>query len=208
MINNEEKPLDWKSRLDLFRQSSSSTKNANQSSEMDKREKRALDSVFKTFSKSTKKNPQTEFVVVFTSKYKFLTVFSFLLVFGMIYMGLVPTMTIYIVPNFGMRVIVITLVIILFGMSGRILAFALYLRYYFIIFASQGIYYKKIGKPRFISWTDIVRIGANYRGFTTEVQTIKLYLKSNKKVRFNSTNYLYKHKSDSFADLFDLFKYH
>jgi len=208
MNNNKEKPLDWKSRLDLLRQASSSTKNVSQPTEMDKREKRALESVFKTFDKSSAKKPQTEFVVVFTSKYKFLTVFSFLLVFGMIYMGLVPIMTIRIVTNFEGRVIVITLVIILFGMSGRILAFALYLRFYFIILASQGIYYKKIGKPRFISWSDIVRIGAKYRGNTTEEQTIKLYLKSKKKVRFNSTNYLYKHKSDSFDELFNLFKYH
>ena len=81
MNNNKEKPLDWKSRLDLLRQASSSTKNVSQPTEMDKREKRALESVFKTFDKSSTKKSQTEFVVVFTSKYKFLTVFSFLLVF-------------------------------------------------------------------------------------------------------------------------------
>ena len=83
--NRLKKPIDWESKLILLKEIQPSSENdaaekknfTTPPKEMDKREKRALDAIFRTFNESKAKKPQTEFVVVLTSKYKFQTVIAF-----------------------------------------------------------------------------------------------------------------------------------
>jgi len=95
------------------------------------------------------------------------------------------------------------------GVGGWLIIFALKLRHYFIVLHYHGIYYKRIGKPKFIAWVDIARIVGYLRyvrARPTE-RAVKIHLISNKRVRFNSSNYLFKDKFFDFDDVFYSYKF-
>ncbi len=244
-----EKPLDWKSKLVLLKEIqpsssvSDSTEIENDTThdgtslkrrplspplEMDKREKRVLETTFRYFKGSKLEKSQTELLsaietrdlVVITSKYKFQTVLAFF--FGVFFIYLFWFLAFFLLPTIdderayglgltasGVRIVVSLLIILVIGIGGKLITFAIYLKYYFIVLDSQGIYYKKIGKPRFISWADIAWIKGymrHVRGNPTE-RAVKIHLKSQKEVRFNSSNYLFKRKFFDFDDVFKSFKF-
>ena len=198
----------------------------NLSIEMDKREKRAIETVFRRFKGSklgkSKSKPITTKkmgdIVILPSKYKLQTILAFFYGFFFIYLFwfltfyLYPTIddeTIYNLNGFefpasGARIILISLIVLVVGVGGRLLIFALNLRHFFIVLHYRGIYYKKIGKPRFVAWTDIDRIVGYLRTFrgSPTVRSVKLYLISYKKVRFNSSNYRLKDKYFDFPYVF------
>ncbi|NVM43666.1 MAG: GTP-binding protein [Candidatus Lokiarchaeota archaeon] len=194
----------------------------NPSIEMDKRKRRALETVFRRFKGSRLGKSQsmpitaTEMgnLVILASKYKFQTVLAFIFGFFFILLfwalGLLALLTdderaygLGLTAS-GVRIVLILLSVLVLGVGGRLIVFALNLRHYFIVLHYRGIYYKKIGKPRFLSWADIAWIVGYLRyvrGRPTE-RAVKIHLKSNKKVHFNSTNYLFE---DNFIDFDEVF---
>jgi len=208
-----EKPLDWKSVLLKEVQPSSS---ASDSMELDKREKRALKTIFKYFNESKVvyykpeksetdllRSIETGDLVVLTSKLKYQKLFPlpsdffYILIIGGILIGMIPGMR-----NFATIVLIITI-----GIISRAITTTMFLRHYFIVLNSHGIYYKKIRSPRFIPWTDVVEIIGYSPGLHKNERTVGLSLKSKKKVRFKEINYQYKHKFLMFEDAFRTFKF-
>ena len=69
------------------------------------------------------------------------------------------------------------------------------------------IYYKKIGSPRFIPWSEVVAIFGyldlhTFSKFHHNERTVGLTLKSKKSVRFNAFNYNFKGKFFEFDEAF------
>ena len=195
----------------------------NPSIEMDKREKRAIETVFRRFKGSklgkSKSKPITTTemgdIVILPSKYKLQTILAFF--YGFFFIYLFWFFTFFLYPRTddereyglgltasGVRIVLILFIILVLGVGGRLIIFAVNLRHFFIVLHYRGIYYKKIGKPRFIAWTDIDRIVGYLRTFRGRptVRSVKLYLISNKKVRFNSINYRLKDKYFDFPYVF------
>ena len=199
------------------------SKSLNLSIEMDKREKRAIETVFRRFKGSKLGKSQTEplsanemgDIVILTSKYKLQTVlalffgFFFIYIFWFLAFFLFPGIDDERVYGYGLQgsgvgIVLILLIVLVIGVGGWLIIFALNLRHFFIILHYRGIYYKKIGKPNFISWADIDRIVGylrTVRGSPTE-RAVKIHLRSSNKVRFNSSNYLFKDKFFDFDDVF------
>ena len=154
-------------------------------------------------------------IVILTSKYKLQTVlaliygFFFIYIFWFLAFFLFPGIDDERVYGFGLQgsgvgIVLILLIVLVIGVGGRLIIFALNLRHFFIVLHYRGIYYKKIGKPKFISWADIDRIVGylrTVRGSPTE-RAVKIHLRSSNKVRFNSSNYLFKDKFFDFDDVF------
>ena len=102
--------------------------------------------------------------------------------------------------------------IILIGVISRVIIIAIYLRHYFIVLDSHGIYYKKIRGPRFIPWTEVVEIVGYldvhyFPGVHKNERTVGLGLKSKKLVHFNAMNYNFKHKFFELDEVFITFKF-
>ena len=236
--------LDWKKKLELLKGSQLSpsasvspekennitqeipipkSNSLSQPIEIDKRENRALETVFRSFNESRTKKSQsdqmdtmeTSGLVILTSKYKFQTIMAS--IFGVFFIFLFWFLAFFLLPTIdderayglgltasGVRIVVSLLIILVIGIGGTLITFARNLRHYFIVLHYQGIYYKKIGKPKFIPWVDIAWIVGYLRyvrGRPTE-RAVKIHLKSKKEVRFNSSNYLFKDKFFDFDDVF------
>lgn len=235
--NREEKALETYYRY-LNESKKKKSQTLNQSKELDKREKKALETTFRYFNESKVvyyKPEKSETVllsaietgdlVVLTSKYRFQTILAFFC--GILFLFISWGFVFLIIPmiedqfvyrfygievsGFSARIIAVIMTIILIGVGGRLITFAIYLRHYFIVLDSQGIYYKKIGKPRFISWNEVVKIiGYQRRAFSVGRPTeraVRIYLISKTRVRFNETNYHFKHKFYKFDDVFRTFKF-
>ena len=97
-----------------------------------------------------------------------------LIAFGL---GLMPSLDNGIVV-FG----IITIVIL--GVAIRLFLFGIYLTYYNIVLDFQGIYYKKIGKPRFISWSEIREIRAKPKA------KLDIIGKDGRIITFNAASYV------------------
>ena len=189
---------------------------------MDEREKRALETVFRYFEESKLGISQSmlittsemEDLVILTSKYKLSMVLAMFFGFSFITFTFLAFISL---PSLnddrayglgltasGVRIVIVLLFVPFGGVGGYMIVYALNLKHYFIVLHYQGIYYKKIGKPRFISWMDMKLIQGCFRyvmGKPVE-KAVDIYLNSDKKVRFNSTNYLFKDKFFEFDDVF------
>lgn len=94
-------------------------------------------------------------------------------------------------PGLLLLIIFIIMLVILFGFIVCLVIFSIKLKRYFIILDSHGIYYKKLGSPRFLAWTDVSMITANERysrknpGVIIEIHLMN----PERKVRFKSGNY-------------------
>lgn len=97
-----------------------------------------------------------------------------LIAFGL---GLMPSLENGIIP-FGIIAIVIL------GVAIRLFLFGVNLANYNIVLDFQGIYYKKVGKPRFISWSEIREIRAKWNA--------KLHVigKDGRIIAFNAASYV------------------
>jgi len=189
-------------------------------SKLVKKEKRALETTFRYFNESKvayykpEKSKtdllsaiETGDLVVLTSKWKYPKIFDFFTWFIIIFM---VWWLLLVLPGAIIADIIIT--IILIGYTGRFITFAIYFRHYYILLDSQGIYYKKIGSPRFISWDDVVLISSYFEHYTFSSlhhneRAIGLKLKSKKIVRFKEINYQFKYKVLMFEDTFRTFKF-
>ncbi|MHA1988776.1 MAG: hypothetical protein ACW98D_19305 [Promethearchaeota archaeon] len=236
--------IDWKKKLQLLKRSQlspsvsvstekenettrevpiSKSNSLNQPIEIDKRERRVLKTVFRSFNDSRTKGSQsdqmspmeTSGLVILTSKFKFQTIMAS--IFGAFFIYLFWFLAFFLLPTIdderayglgltasGVRIAVSLLIILVIGIGGMLITFALKLRHYFIVLHYQGIYYKKIGNLKFIPWVDIARIVGYLRyvrGRPTE-RAVKIHLKSRNVVRFNSSNYLFKDKFIDFDDVF------
>ena len=227
VLRSKESNDTWNTEALTFKAYEGPTQTLSQS-KLVKKEKRALETTFRYFNESKVvyyKPEKTETdllnaietgdLVVLTGKYKLLTIlehiigFLLIFVFGLI-LG-VPFISSFELTDFGVRIIADIIIIILIGYSGRVIIFLVYLRHYFIVLDSQGIYYKKIGTPRFISWNDVVETCGYPQSFLSIGKPIGraiwLILKSKKKVRFNETNYRFKRKFSVFDDVLRTFKF-
>ena len=191
-----------------------------QSKELDKGEKRALKTIFRYFNESKvvyykPEKSETDLLnaietgdlVVLTSKWKYPKILDF--VTGFVFFFMFWWLSL-VLP--GAIIADITMTIFLIGYTGRLITFAIYFRHYYIVLDSQGIYYKKIGTPRFISWNDVVSINSYFHyyafsGLHHNERAIGLELKSKKIVRFKEINYQYKYKFLMFEDAFRTFKF-
>jgi len=191
---------------------------------LEKREEKALETVFRYNNETETKKSITELlsgkekgnIVVLVSKYKFETIMAYFLGILFIFLAIwifvfaaISLITGEIIYGFGtgpieMRILVIVITFFSIGVGGRLIAFAIYLRNYFIVLNFQGIYYKKIGKLKFISWTEAVKV-VGYKRLNE--RTVGIYLKTKRRVRFNETKYLFKHKFFEFEDVFRTFKF-
>ncbi len=126
------------------------------------------------------------------------------------------------IPVLLLGIILYILIFILKVICLRLILFAIYLKNYFIVLDAQGIYYKKIGKPKFIAWNKMSKITAKKKYFRHNYQmpnnmVITIYKQSGEKVRFNYSNYdlkqedlfLYGHEHylNYFAYIFRTFYY-
>jgi len=220
--NRLQKPLDREKKLILLKEvvPSLKRKSINQFMELDKREKRALETTFKYFNESKvvyykpEKSKtdllsaiETGDLVVLTSKWKYPKILDFFTCFIIIFMF---WWLLLVLPGAILAIIIMTLILI--GYTGRIITFAIYFRHYYIVLDSQGIYYKKIGTPKFISWNDVVLISSYFQYYFFAAlhhneRAIGLKLKSKKIVRFKEINYQFKYKFLMFEDAFGIFKF-
>ncbi len=229
--NRLEKPLDWKSKLILLKEiqpsseGSATEKEGEIPIEIDEREKRALETVFRQFKGSNLGKSQSKLMssletrdlVVLTCKYKLQTVFFWF--FGLLFLFLCITLLFGLVlfifggfgPSGGVTMVMIVLLFPLsFGTSIWLIRYALTLKHFFIVLHYRGIYYKKIGEPKFIAWGDIAwMLGYTkyFKGQPTKGRVVKIYLKSKNKVRFYSGDYIYKDKFFEFDDVFISYKF-
>jgi len=191
--------------------------------DLNKREKRALKTTFRYFndSKAVYYKPEKSQtvllsaierreLVVLTSKFKFQKISSFIAGFSFIFIFLlflfIMIPRIYrSIPGFIMAVILIAVIV-------RAITVTMYLRHYFIVLDSNGIYYRKTGTPRFIPWTEVVEIFGYldvhyFPGVHKNERTVGLVLESKKLVRFNAMNYNFKGKYIEFDVVFITFKF-
>ncbi|MHA1486846.1 MAG: hypothetical protein ACTSSC_06710, partial [Promethearchaeota archaeon] len=159
-------------------------------------------------------------ILILTSKYKLQTAIALIYIFGLGYISwfvwyfipatvdfdLSSTIVYYSfeIPNLVLLIVLYILMIILDIIWVRLLFLAIYLRNYFIVLDSQGIYYKKIGKPRYISWSEMSRITANRKMDRDNFNyynnmVIKIYTQS-RRVRFTYSNYLLKEKDILYSE--------
>ncbi|MHA1985972.1 MAG: hypothetical protein ACW98D_04965 [Promethearchaeota archaeon] len=140
---------------------------------------------------------------------------------------LVPsTNTDVISANFDLMIILFIALIILDGICARIILFVIHLRDYYIILAPQGIYYKKVGKPKFFAWSDMTKIQASMRYMRTRYASttkandlvVKIFSNYDRVVRFRAINYIHveefsmgllstKSQLKYFADIFRISRY-
>jgi len=161
-------------------------------------------------------------ILVLTSKSKFQSIIALVYAFVILYVNwfvwffmpstinfeLSSTVIVYKlfdleITQLGMWIILIIVMVILDGICVRLIALVLYLRNYFIVLDSQGIYYKKIGKPRFLDWADMSKIIATMKYFKLNPASptdmvVDIHMKSRGKVRFRSGNYRFN------GDLWDI----
>ena len=164
-------------------------------------------------------------LLVLTSKYKLQTIMAWIYIFAIGYISwfvwffipstiefdLSSTLVFYSfeIPWLSLLVIIYILIFILDVIWVRLVALAIYLKNYFIVLDSQGIYYKKIGKPKFLAWNDMSRITAKRKYFIYNFQkpnnmVISVYMQSKGRVRFNSSNYHLKQlNSEDLKDYID-----
>jgi Ras-related protein Rab-11A len=190
---------------------------------LEKREVKALETVSRYINETETKKSLTELlsgkekgdIIVLVSKYKFETILAYFLgflftfltfwIFGFVLFSLIYDELVFgLGTDFEMRILIIIITIFSIGVGGRLIAFAIYLRYYFIVLNFQGIYYKKIGKSKFISWTEVIKV-VGYQRLTEKV--VRIHLKTKRKVRFSETKYLFKHKFFELKDVFQTFKF-
>lgn len=101
--------------------------------------------------------------------------------------------------NLELWILLIIALIILDGIGAKIFLITIHLRDYYIILEPKGIYYKKVGKPKFIAWSDMTKIHATMRYMRTRYVTttkpndlvVKIYLKYNIVVRFRAIYYIH-----------------
>ena len=161
-------------------------------------------------------------ILVLTSKSKFQSIVALVYAFVILYVNwfvwffmpstinfeLSSTVIVYRlfdleITQLGMWIFLVIMMVILNGICVRLIALVLYLRNYFIVLDSQGIYYKKIGKPRFLDWADMSKIIATMKYFKLNPASptdmvVNIHLKSRGKVRFRSGNYRFN------GDLWDI----
>lgn len=153
---------------------------------------------------------ETGDLVVLTSKIKFQKVTDLIagFFFIFIFLGFVFLM----IPRIFWSIAAIIITVILIGVIIRAITIVMYLRNYFIVLDSRGIYYKKIGTPRFIPWTDVVEIFGYldkhfFAGVHKNERTVGLGLKSKRIIQFNAMNYNFKGKYFEFDVVFITFKF-
>ena len=149
-------------------------------------------------------------LVVLTSKIKFQKIGSFIAGFGFTFIFLF--FLFIMIPRIYRSIAAIIITVILIGVIIRAITIVMYLRNYFIVLDSNGIYYRKTGTPRFIPWTEVVEIVGYldkhfFAGVHKNERTVGLGLKSKKIVRFNAMNYNFKGKYFEFDVVFITFKF-
>lgn len=125
---------------------------------------------------------------------------SFCLYFGF---GLIYLHFIYPIFTFELNLVMLIIASIIIGMGIGTIVHAICRPYFFIIVDSQGIYYKKYGKPRAILWDEVHII----EGYRKRSLIIRIKLKSKLKIRFHNINYHFEHKFLEFYDIIRTFKH-
>ena len=136
--------------------------------------------------------------------------------FMVLFLLVLSTDTDVISANLELWVILIIVFIILDGIGAKIFLIVIHLRDYYIIFEPQGIYYKKVGKPKFLAWSDMFKIQATMRYMRTRYSSsykpndlvVKIYTKSDWSVQFRAVYYI--HVEEFFTETYSIrsqFKY-
>lgn len=198
-------------------------------------QKKALETIYKYYPEFGREKSQNkakgalngEKIIILTGNFNSLVgifmaiLFTFFSVILLIVLPFVDLEAVYGKPfdfeltGLQLWIIIITLIMIFFGCVGWWIIFTLQSKFFFIILDFQGIYYKKITKPRLLAWTDISKITAkkkyNMKYRTLNSIIVKIYLTPKGKVRFRSGYYrgnLWRgRKSPKFAETFELFRY-
>ena len=189
-------------------------------SKLNKKEKKAIETTFRFFNESKAvyykpEKTETELLnaiktgnlVILTSKWKYPKILDFIVGFVIIFM-----IWLFLLAISSGVIVKIIATVILIGYTGRFITFAIYFRHYYILLDSQGIYFKKIGPPKFISWSDVISISGYFQGYAFsnlhhDERAIGLVLKSKKIVRFKEINYQFKDKFPAFDYIFWAFKF-
>ncbi|MFX1391679.1 MAG: hypothetical protein ACFE9Z_16560 [Promethearchaeota archaeon] len=111
--------------------------------------------------------------------------------------------------------ILFPLLMVLDWIAGKIGLKMIYIGNFFMVLNSQGIYYKKFGKPKFLAWSDMVKIVAEMKHYGASFYdlNVDIYLNSKRKIRFYALDYqpkrtikgkyiMFKPNLDSFAEVF------
>lgn len=131
--------------------------------------------------------------------------------FMVLFLLVLSTDTDVISANLELWVILLIVFIILDGIGAKIFLIVIHLRDYYIIFEPQGIYYKKVGKPKFLAWSDMSKIQATMRYMRIYPHSdlvVKIYTKSDWNVRFRAVWYI--HVEEFFTETYSIrsqFKY-
>jgi len=199
--------------------------------EKEKFERKALETVYKYYGQSKSHNEiidnlRSKKTVVLLSNPKYsmyLFIFIIFAFFSALLLIVLPLVDLeagynffgfeYNVPDF--RNFIITMIFISFGTCGWIIIIVVQSRKRFIILDSQGIYYKKISKPRFLAWIDISKISAknkHHKYGKLKYIVVRIHSISIVKVRFNSGYYRQFGKQIrvnhmSFVSIFESFTY-